>query len=101
MSRPSILDRRGALAGETFVYAAKFQNIPACRGELEVFPKSEGTKGQWVCISCGVPCENQIDKDNHCHLNPPKKTNLKTKLGISAKHVLAWRSFDSGNVEVP
>jgi hypothetical protein len=53
-----------------------------------------------VCISCGVPIENQIMKDNHCRGWSGPSQIIK-ELGSPAKHVLAWRSYISGQIEVP
>ena len=98
----SIQDRRAAVEGEVFSYDKRFQTIPACRGEHTIAPKGDGgERGQWVCISCGVPLENPIDKDSHCATPKPKKSLLKATLGEPARHVLAWRSFTTGRVEVP
>lgn len=98
----AIPDRRSALPGEKFTYAERFLQIyPWARGEITVADKGDGNSGQWVCISCGTPLENQIDKDNHCRGKAPKKTCLKNALGVPARHVLAWRSFVSGEIEMP
>lgn len=103
-----IADGRAAVAGEIF-----FIKGPAylCRvllgtdesGCCEVFPKSEGSLGQWICVTCCKVLENQFMKDVHCARPAPRKSAL---VGSSdelpkAKHVLAWRSFVSGKVEEP
>ena len=49
-----------------------------------VQPKAPGEKGQWVCIDCGALPENNMQAHSH-----------------TKSHRLAWRSFDSGNIEAP
>lgn len=97
----TVQDRRAAVEGERFTYEKRFQNIPACRGEQTVAAKGDGNRGQWVCISCGVPLSNPLEKDTHCHGPKAKKSLLKNVLGEPALHVLAWRSFTTGQIEVP
>lgn len=95
-------DRRKAEVGEPYAlknYAGK----PFITGTVK--PKTEGQAGQWCCISCGVVLGNNLEKDIHC--GRPRARNSQDKPGGAkapgqkAKHVLAWRSFDSGEVEVP
>ncbi len=96
-----IPDRRTAVEGEVFTYAKKFQHHEVCQGEFTVVAKGEGNEGQWVCISCGEPIENQLMKDCHCHGKRKGASRLIKDLGTPALHVLAWRSFVSGMIEVP
>lgn len=109
--RAELPDRRPALEGEIFYvpsgYMGRILVGRDAGGACEVHAKSVGgspDNGQWICISCCVPLAHNWEKDSHCettrrgksHLvgNPPAGTP-------DAKHVLAWRSFDSGKVEVP
>jgi hypothetical protein len=102
-----IPDRRAAIEGEVFT-------LPRKEGLQVVQPKAEGndhTNGRWVCISCGILFQNNLEKDLHCGHKPSGcylRTYLKTRpggleapIGSRAYHVLAWYSFDTGNVEVP
>lgn len=106
MSR-KLLDRRAAVLGEVFyvkdrTLARALIGLDA--GSCEVSPKTEGQAGQWICISCAVPLASNFEKDSHCETTRRGKSCL---IGLppagtpDAKHVLAWRSFDSGKVEVP
>jgi len=98
--KSSMPDRRSALAGERFIYAS---SSLAVFGEVTVHPKSPGSNGQWVCLSCGQPLDNNLTKDIHCDTRPHAKARccLTHALGTPAWHVLGWRSFESGNVEEP
>lgn len=95
-----IPDRRSALVGES--YCLQTGNLIE---EGTVEPKSEGDNGQWVCISCNEYIANNLQKDTHC--DGPRKPGTsqnpggKNGSGSRAKHVLAWRSFDSKRIEVP
>ena len=98
--RTRAFERRVAVEGEKFVWKQGGSDI-----ELEVRPKTEGDEGKWWCISCGVVCDHQLDRDLHCQ-KPGKrgfpKRRLRLELGdVRARHVLAWRNFCSGTVEVP
>lgn len=100
-------DRRTAVAGEVFFVKDRTLArvlIGADEGNVEVKPKSAGQAGQWICICCAVPLANNWEKDSHCERPAPRKSCLvgePPKGTPAAKHVLAWRSFDSGNVEEP
>lgn len=104
--KAKVLDRRAAVAGEIFVVGDPFlarvlipDGEPGC---CEVHPKTEGDSGQWFCITCCVPLQNNFDKDSHCTLRAPKKTALVGSDQLEpARHVLAWRSFISGKMEAP
>lgn len=102
-----IPDRRPAIEGEVFT-------LPRKPGLLQVVqPKAEGndpTNGRWVCISCGVLFQNNLEKDLHCGHKPKRVGKFlsnnrpggpEAPIGERAHHVLAWYSFDTGNVEVP
>lgn len=52
-----------------------------------VCAKSAGDRGQWLCIDCGYPCQNNVDAWSHAE----------QKKG----HRFAWRNFESGNLEEP
>lgn len=98
--RSRAFERRAAVEGEKFVWKEGSTDI-----ELEVRPKTPGDEGRWWCVSCGVVCEHQLDRDLHCQ-EPGKrgfpKRRLRLELGdVRARHVLAWRNFCSGTVEVP
>jgi len=56
-----IPDRRAAIEGEVFT-------LPRKPGLQVVQPKAEGndpTNGRWVCISCGVLLQHNLEKDLH------------------------------------
>ena len=96
---------RPALEGETFSakgLLARFypgDAYPIAK-KVEVDPeRSRG--GQWICITCSVPLENQLQKDTHIDSSAPRKSAMVTLKGPPARHILAWRSFDSGELEVP
>ena len=58
------------------------------RGVPEVVgAKTPCDRGQWLCVDCGYPCQNNIDAWNHAEQHK--------------KHRFAWRNFDSGNLEEP
>lgn len=92
MSKP-ISDRRPAIAGETFVMGPQLGIVAE---------KSAATSGQWICISCGVLLEHNLDKDLHCARRAPKRNqnHMVNVLGGPARHVLAFLVV-AGNVEVP
>lgn len=101
-------DRRKAQAGECFFVANEVfarHLVPGGKpGLVEVMPKSKGdpTKGQWICLSCCMPLENNSQKDAHCAERAPRKSALVGSDALpQAKHVLAWRSLESGKVEEP
>lgn len=107
--KDSIPDRRRAIQGEIFLVSDPQltrhlidSDEPGC---CEVHPKSDGKNGQWFCISCCVPLQHNMAKDTHCEGPAPRKSaivNPSVEDGQTpAKHVLAWRSFDSGKIEVP
>ena len=48
----------------------------------EVQPKAEGDRGQWLCIDCGEPFPNNMQAQGH-----------------TKSHRLAWRNFETGNLE--
>lgn len=52
-----------------------------------VQPKAEGAQGQWFCITCGDLPQNNFQAQTHRDECP--------------KHKLAWRNFESGQVEEP
>lgn len=61
---------------------------------VTIKPKNEACKeaaGQWYCVTCDYPCNNNMDKDSHCR-GKPKDGRV---------HALAWRCFGCGDVEVP
>jgi hypothetical protein len=93
-----IPDRRAAIEGEVFT-------LPQKAGLQVVQPKAEGKEGRWVCISCGVLLQHNLEKELHCGRKPKRVGNLpggpKAPIGERAHHVLAWYSFETGNVEVP
>jgi hypothetical protein len=97
-------DRRSAEAGEQFYVTASHLQRPLgvtdASTPVTVQPKTAGTEGQWICISCCIPIESQFAKDTHCDERAPRKSAL-VKPDARARHVLAWRSFKTGNVEVP
>lgn len=102
------LDRRPAFVGEIFFVAnptlARALVEGGEPGCCEVHEKTEGNEGQWICISCCVPLQNNWEKDSHCETTRKGKSCLTGELadGVpDAKHVLAWRSFVSGKVEAP
>jgi hypothetical protein len=89
---------RVAIAGEKFTFAGHLAGMD----EQEVHPKGEGNSGQWICCSCGLAFSTQIEKDLHAFGSKPSRRNHMTvTLGPKAKHILAWRSFVSGLIEVP
>lgn len=90
---PKIPDRRAAIAGERWQRASE--------GELEVKPKTEGNQGQWICIRCDIPLSNNMEKDFHCSSPAQGRNRMTLVKGAEARHVLAWRSFVSGETEVP
>ena len=93
--------RRAAVEGETFTYSSRIPGFHALTGEHTVCAKSEGNAGQWVCIACGEPLANNFEKDSHCESRPSRLRMILTEKGPRTAHVLAWRSFNSGKVEVP
>ena len=87
---------RAAVAGETFAFRYHFPGQT-----FEVRPKGDGNNGQWVCLTCGLPLANQLEKDVHTGEKKPHVSRMTVTIGAPAKHVLAWRSFISGEIEVP
>jgi hypothetical protein len=53
----------------------------------KVKPKAPGTRGQWFCIDCGACPQNNWQAQTHVEESP--------------KHRMAWRNFETGDVEVP
>lgn len=107
MAKEKMLDRRPAAEGENFwvedVSLARTligSNEP---GLCEVKPKTGGDRGQWFCITCCQPLQNNFDKDSHCQKPAPRKSATRDldPTQPKAKHILAWRSFESGKLEVP
>lgn len=77
-----------AKAGDKFTKAArKHRYAGALFPDEPVQPKAPGTKGQWVCITCGDLPQNNWQANTHEEEHP--------------KHKLAWRNFESGKVEEP
>ena len=98
-----IPELRPAIEGEVFT-------LPRRPGLQVVQPKAEGKEGRWVCISCGMLFQHNLEKDLHCGNKPKRVGKLladnrpggpKAPIGERAHHVIAWYSFDTGNVEVP
>lgn len=101
--RSRAFERRAAVEGERFLWteggAAAGADV-----ELVVRAKSDGKEGRWWCITCGVCCEHNLDKDLHCAGPAPRGRERRLVLSLGdarARHVLAWRNFSSGHVEVP
>ena len=99
-------DRRPAVAGEQFYITNERHlrafGVSSSTEPVTVEPKGEGNEGQWFCISCCQALMNNMDKDTHCAGRAAKKSALvKKATAASARHVLAWRSTVSGNVEAP
>lgn len=92
-----------AKAGDTLTDAAVTE-LARCGLRLPpdmrtVKPKAYGTDGQWLCIDCGHPCENQIDAYNHSEKHG--KTKYGKPHGKKQSHRLAWRNFHTGDIEEP
>lgn len=51
--------------------------------EFEIGPPCQENVGNWVCVSCGEPFQNQLQKDGHL-------------FGTTQAHVLAWNCFIHG-----
>jgi len=102
--RRSLCERRPAVEGEKFVW--REAGVGGSHEiELEVRPKSPGDEGLWLCLSCGVSLEHNLDKDLHCQGGGKRgfpRRQMRLELGDHrARHVLGWRNFSSGFVEVP
>lgn len=91
-----IPDRRAAIAGERYTW----------RGEsLTVQPTSPGDEGYWVCLTCEEAFANNLQKEFHCALPRPRRSALRPggaqATGERARHVLAWFSYATNQVEAP
>jgi hypothetical protein len=101
-----------AKAGDTFT-AQAIAHLERCglRSPHTIKPKAPGSAGQWVCIDCGYLCQNQIDAHNHAELHNRKqvvrslgrkgargKAQFET---VTEQHRLAWRNFETGDIEEP
>lgn len=53
----------------------------------KVKPKAAGNRGQWFCIDCGFPPQNNWQAHTHVDEHPA--------------HRMAWRNFETGDLEVP
>jgi hypothetical protein len=53
----------------------------------KVKPKAPGSRGQWFCIDCGACPMNNWQAQSHTEERP--------------KHRMAWRNFETGDLEVP
>ena len=93
---PWAQERRSAVEGEQFFW-------PEAGVELRVRRKTLTVEGRWWCISCGTAHEHQMDLDRHCGGPLLREDScLRVELGDrGVRHVIAWRSFVSGQVEVP
>jgi hypothetical protein len=92
-------DRRPAEAGERFAWKEGGASI-----ELVVREKGPGTEGRWWCISCGEVLEHNLAKDLHCQGRGKRRADRRMTFETGdrrARHVLAWRNFQTGHVEVP
>lgn len=63
---------------------AKVSRVPADQIADKVAPKTTGQSGQWFCITCGELPRNNLEASGH-----------------TKNHKVAWRSFDSGQIEAP
>jgi hypothetical protein len=99
--RSVVHERRAAVEGEKFLW----REGDTTEHELVVRPASPGREGRWWCISCGVAFADNLDRDLHCgkggkHGHGRRKITF--ELGDKrARHVLAWRNWATGQVEVP
>jgi hypothetical protein len=93
--------RRPAVVGEKFLWPATGAMDETV--EEVVREKAEGDRGIWFCISCGASFTHNLEKDLHCsHSVRTKARRITLELGDTrAAHVLAWRNFQTGHVEVP
>jgi hypothetical protein len=101
-------ERRPAVEGEKFKWPIRGPEAEAAGTdeiEMVVRAKAPGDDGRWWCISCGAQCEHDLDKDMHCQKGGKRgfgRRKLTLELGDHrAAHVLAWRNFQTGHVEVP
>ncbi len=100
---------RAALPGEKFKCPpgtlARALTRNELGGECEVKERRHVgvAGGQWVCITCVKIFALGPDKDAHCLEPGPRWSALidPTEEQARARHVLAWRSFESYQVEVP
>ena len=106
--RSRAFERRAAVEGEKFVWMEGDPGSGDASGmevEMEVRPASPGKEGRWWCLSCGKVLEHNLDRDLHCQGSAPRgfpNRRLRLELGDHrARHVLGWRNFSSGFVEVP
>lgn len=93
-------ERRAAVEGEAFLW----RDGDYGDHELLVRPSSPGKSGRWLCIACGVQFTDNLDRDLHCSRPAvsKKKRRVVRELGdVKARHVLAWRNWATGQVEVP
>lgn len=90
---------RPAEEGERFLWTPDGCRRPV---ELVVRAKSNGDEGRWYCIACGEAFEHQLGKNLHCQRERAKERQIVHEMGdTGAAHVLAWRNWCSGYVEVP
>jgi hypothetical protein len=102
MSKTATPDRRVAVAGESFnllVLGRGYEHVT-------VKPKAAGTAGQWVCVTCGRALENGFAKDTHCAARALARDVKRSAAKLDpkqpkARHVLAWRNFETGDTEEP
>lgn len=123
--RSRAFERRAAVEGEKFVWMEGDPDS-GMEVEMEVRPASPGKEGRWWCISCGKVLAHNLDRDMHCQkkeadsqqltasdpdLDPARAASRKPQASFRrltlelgdhrARHVLGWRNFSSGFVEVP
>lgn len=61
--------------------------MPGPWPDSKVATKTDGTAGQWVCVTCGESFHNNMQANGHYEDMP--------------KHLLAWLSSASQNIEEP
>jgi len=101
--RSRAFERRAAVEGEKFLWPVS-DGVGGTDVEMVVRAKSPGEEGRWWCLPCGVACAHNLEKDSHCAGPAPRgvKRRLLLSLGDArSRHVLAWRNYTSGHVEVP
>jgi len=83
-----------AKVGDKIEPAARKRLAKAMGGRLtaedmptEVSPKTDGSQGQWFCVTCGELPQNNMQCWGHQDDKP--------------MHKMAWRSHDSGKIEEP